>query len=127
MSAGTKRNVNEYEGAEVWFSVETVAASPTGYSTELESETRTLPTAGRVRSALMPIAVSVMLSRFTPSRLHRFYSSSTSTPIVQAMPVLDEWVYVPELVTAAQAEALSKLLSLAYQDALAFDYGPDDD
>ncbi len=47
------------------------------------------------------------------------------TSIVTAR-VLDEWVYVPELVSAAQAEALTKLLETAYDDALGFDYKSDD-
>lgn len=128
MTAVTARSIPEYYGTEARFSFDDLTASLPQYGMDVGSETKTVSaTLGRVTAAILPIAVSVLLSRLTPSRLHHFYTSGAGTRVFEALPVLDEWVYSPELVTAAQAHALSALLTVAYEDALGFDYIADDE
>jgi hypothetical protein len=38
------------------------------------------------------------------------------------LSVANEWSYVPELITQAQAAALHQLLAIDYEDALNFEY-----
>lgn len=104
-----------------------VTTSPSEYGTDIGSETRTVAALNLVRSAVMPIAVRVILSRLVPSQLHRYYSAGADTRVIDVLPVPDEWVYVPELISADQAEALRKLLTIPYNDALEFDYMLKDD
>ncbi|MDP9256019.1 MAG: hypothetical protein M3Q31_05625 [Actinomycetota bacterium] len=85
----------------------------------------------RLRAVALPFALMGAWLGPGPldgTRRYRSSTATTSSPgiILGYLAPADEWVYEPQLVTAAQVESLTELLALPWGGDFDFDYRADD-
>jgi hypothetical protein len=111
---------------EPWSTTDTMNATGTGNTRGVGDILN-----ARLRAVALPFAL--MGAWFGPAPLDgtRRYRSSTATSSPAIMLAYlahpsDEWIYEPQLVTAAQVESLNELLALPWGGDFEFEYRVDD-